>query len=56
MRSPIRGPLKQNKSTTAGVVLLFWLGMKNDYRTLIGLEGVSVVNKSVDGDEVENDE
>jgi hypothetical protein len=33
-----------------------WLGMKNDYRTLIGLEGVTVVDIPTDIDDDENDE
>jgi hypothetical protein len=32
------------------------LGIKNDYRTLIGLEGVNVVDNPTDIDEEEDDE
>ncbi len=31
----------------------YWCSVKDDYRTLVGLEGVSVVKKSVDFDESE---
>jgi hypothetical protein len=37
-------------------ILSYWLGIKNDYRTLIGFEGVSVVDKFEDLDEEEGDE
>jgi hypothetical protein len=33
-----------------------WLGIKNDYRTLICLDGVTVVNKSDKMGEEEDDE
>jgi hypothetical protein len=33
-----------------------WLGIRDDYRTLIGFEGVNVVDKSSDNEEDEDDE
>jgi hypothetical protein len=36
--------------------LILWLGIKNDYRTLIGLKGVNVVDVSIDIEEEEGDD
>lgn len=35
---------------------IFWCSIKDDYRTLVGLEGVNVVNNFVDIDEGKGDE
>jgi hypothetical protein len=37
-------------------ILSYWLGIRDDYRTLIGFEGVNVVDKSSDNEEDEDDE
>jgi hypothetical protein len=36
--------------------LQYWLGIKYDYRTLVGLEGDTVVNISADIEEEDDDE
>ena len=43
--------------TTRGTFCIcrsYWLGIRDEYRTLIGLEEVNVVDKSTDDDEEED--
>jgi hypothetical protein len=42
------------KKTDFPAGLFVWCSIKDDYRTLVGLEGVNVVNKSDDDDEEGN--
>ena len=37
-----------------GVVLQIWLGIKNDYRTLIGVDSLDIIEKEEDEDSEEN--
>jgi hypothetical protein len=48
----------QNKNANNKVDAMYkiWLGIRDDYRTLIKFEGVNVVNKSDELDEEDGDE
>lgn len=47
-------PLQAYKKTRAKPSLFVWLGIKNDYRTLIGVDSLDIIEKEEDDDSEEN--
>ena len=53
---PFESVPKRSKKPGQKIRLFAWLGIKNDYRTLVDLGSVNVVEKSEEDDEDEGDE
>lgn len=51
LRDPFKSVIEANKKDPEGSNFDIWLGIKNDYRTLIGLESVNIVEKTENSDE-----
>ena len=53
--NPIQPKTKKKAPDTMDLELFSWLGIKNDYRTLIGVDNLEIIEKADDEDEENSD-
>ena len=56
--TPVEGSLSESKMSNISLpdsISQIWLGIKNDYRTLIGVDNLEIIEKADDEDEENSD-